>query len=104
MIAEPPRPPRPTERFHLGRRSLMIYSERLPIKYLLSNHGLCLGLDSRRRSLLFLASREGLFLRFRAVGDTIVEDRDYDIPSIVRAIRAEDRLRPPTPPDGPRSG
>jgi hypothetical protein len=85
------RPTRPTERFHWSGRSLMIYSERLPIKYLLSNHGLCLGVDSARRSMLFLACREGLFVRFRPVGDTVVEDLDYEIPEIARALRADDR-------------
>ncbi len=79
--------PRPTERFYWSGHTLMIYSERLPIKYLLSNHGLCLGVDTRLRSLLFLASAGGVFLRFRPVGDTLVEDLDYEIPAIVRALR-----------------
>ena len=83
--------PRATEMFRWSRRDLMVYSERLPIKYLLSNHGLCLGIDTKRRSLLFLACRSGLFVRRRPVGDTVVEDLDYDIPRIVRALRAQDR-------------
>jgi hypothetical protein len=90
-----PRPPRATESFRWSGRTLMIYSERLPIKYLLSNHGVCLGVDTRRLSILFLASREGLFLRYRPVGDTVVEDLDYDIPAIVRALREEERGRGP---------
>ena len=85
--------PRPTERFTWSGRALMVYSERLPIKYLLSNHGLCLGVDSHRRSILLLLSRAGLFFRFRPVGDTVVEDLDYDIPRIVRALHDEDRGR-----------
>lgn len=85
--------PREAERFSWSGRNLIVYSERLPIKYLLSNHGLCLGFDSRRRSLLFLVSRSGLFLRFRPVGDTVVEDLGYDIPGIAEALKAEDRER-----------
>jgi len=94
MPATPAIGPRPTERFLWSGRTLLIYSERLPIKYLLSNHGLCLGVDSARRSLLFLASRDGVFFRFRPVGDTVVEDLNYDIPGIVRALRESDRDRP----------
>lgn len=86
--------PRETERFSWSGRTLLVYSERWPIKYLVSNHGLCLGFDSRRRSLIFLASRRGILLRFRPVGDTVVEDLNYDIPRIVRALREEDRPSP----------
>ena len=82
---------RATESFVWSGRTLMVYSERLPIKYLLSNHGLCLGVDSHRRSILFLLGRAGVFLRWRPVGDTVVEDLDYDIPRIVGALRADDR-------------
>ncbi len=93
----PGRGPRATESFRWSGRTLMIYSERLPIKYLLSNHGLCLGIDTKRRSFLLLVARDGLFLRQRPVGDTVVEDLEYDIPAIVRALREEDRGRA-TPP------
>jgi hypothetical protein len=85
--------PRATERFYWSGRTLLVYSERFPLKYLFSNHGVCLGADSKRLSLLFLACRDGLFFRFRPVGDTVVEDLDYDIPRIVRALREEDRRR-----------
>jgi hypothetical protein len=88
------RVPRATELFLWKGRRLLVYSERLPIKYLLSNHGVCLGIDSRSRSILFLLSRYGLFLRFRPVGDTVVEDLDYDLPRIVRALKAEDEGPP----------
>jgi hypothetical protein len=83
--------PRETEHFELTRRRVQIYSERWPIKYLLSNHGVCLGLDTKRRSILFLAHRGGVILRTRPVGDTVVEDLDYEIPEIVRALRATRR-------------
>jgi hypothetical protein len=66
-----------------------IYSERLPLKYLLSDHGLCLGVDMKRCSYLFLASRSGLLLQRRPVGDKVVENLDYEIPEIVRALAAE---------------
>lgn len=77
----------PIERFDLGRGRLMVYSERWPIKYLLSQHGLCLGIDTKRRSFLFLICREGIVVRRRPVGDTIVEDLHYHIPGIVRALK-----------------
>jgi hypothetical protein len=80
-------PLRETERFELTRRRVRIYSERWPVKYLLSNHGVCLGLDTKRRSILFLAHRGGVILRWRPVGDTVVEDLDYDIPAIVGALQ-----------------
>ena len=69
---------------------MKIYSERLPLKYLLSYHGLCLGVDLKRCSYLFLVSREGLLFRRRPVGDTVVERLDYEIPAIVAALAAED--------------
>jgi hypothetical protein len=67
---------------------MKIYSERLPLKYLLSEHGVCLGVDTKRQSFLFLVSRDGVILRRRPVGDTVVEDLDYEIPAIVQALRA----------------
>jgi hypothetical protein len=79
---------RETEHFEVTRRRVRIYSERWPIKYLVSNHGVCLGLDTKRCSFLFLAHRGGVILRTRPVGDTVVEDLDYDIPAIVGALRA----------------
>jgi hypothetical protein len=95
-VSAPDRPratARETERFHWSGRQLMVYSERLPIKYLVSNHGISLGIDSARTSFLFLACRDGLFLRTRPVGDTVVEDLEYEIPAIARALRDEDRQR-----------
>jgi hypothetical protein len=83
-------PPRETEHFEVTRRRIRIYSERWPVKYLVSNHGLCLGLDTQRRSFLFLAHRKGVILQERPAGDTVVEDLDYEIPAIVRALRSSD--------------
>jgi hypothetical protein len=85
-----PAHPRATEHFEISRRRIRVYSERWPIKYLVTNHGICLGIDTKRRSLLFLAHRKGVILRQRPVGDTVVEDLDYEIPAILRALHARD--------------
>lgn len=68
---------------------MKILSERWPIKYLVSDHGLCLGVDTVRCSFLFLADRGGILLQKRPVGDRIVEDLDYHIPDIALALRQE---------------
>ncbi|MGI0070495.1 MAG: hypothetical protein ACRECT_00205 [Thermoplasmata archaeon] len=69
------------------------FSERWILKYLISDHGICLGVDTKRRSYLFLASKRGLFWSPRPVGDTVVEDLDYEIPLIDRALRGPPGLR-----------
>jgi hypothetical protein len=66
-----------------------IYSERLFLKYLFSDHGFCFGIDMKDRSYLFLGSRSGLILQRRPVGDKVVENLDYEIPQIVAALKAE---------------
>ena len=68
---------------------MKILSERLPIKYLLSDHGICLGIDTVRCSYLFLVHREGIVLQRRPVGDRVVENLDYEIPEIARALSRE---------------
>jgi hypothetical protein len=68
---------------------MKIYSERLPLKYLLSEHGVCLGVDLKKCSYLFLVSRGGVVLQRRPVGDKVVENLDYEIPAIVAALAAE---------------
>jgi hypothetical protein len=73
---------------------MKVYSERLPLKYLFSNYGVCLGIDTKRCSFLFLASRAGLLLQKRPVGDKVVENLSYEIPDIVRALQEEAALRP----------
>jgi hypothetical protein len=75
---------------------MKIYSERLFLKYLVSDHGFCFGIDMRDRSYLFLGSKEGLILQRRPVGDKVVENLDYEIPEIVAALRAERRSPPAT--------
>ncbi|HKN06135.1 MAG TPA: hypothetical protein VJ021_00830 [Thermoplasmata archaeon] len=70
---------------------MKILSERLPIKYLFSDHGVCLGIDTVRCSFLFLLHRGGIVLQRRPVGDRIVEDLDYYIPDIAIALRKDVR-------------
>lgn len=73
--------------------AVKLYSERLPLKYLLSDHGICLGVDLKRCSYLFLVSPQGWIFRRRPVGDTVVEDLDYEIPAIVETLRSEEGHR-----------
>jgi hypothetical protein len=68
---------------------LKIYSERLFLKYLFSNHGVCFGIDMKQSSYLFLVSKRGVILQRRPVGDKVVENLSYEIPEIVRALEAE---------------
>ncbi|MGD0589004.1 MAG: hypothetical protein ABSA63_09485 [Thermoplasmata archaeon] len=70
---------------------MKIVSERLPIKYLFSNYGVCLGIDTVRCSFLFLLHRGGIVLQRRPVGDKVVEDLHYEIPEIARALAREGR-------------
>ncbi len=71
---------------------MKLVSEYWPIKYLLSDHGLCLGLDTARCSYLFLVHKGGVLIRRRPVGDRVVEDLDYEIPRIVRRLEEERAL------------
>ncbi|MCI4329261.1 MAG: hypothetical protein L3J80_00100 [Thermoplasmata archaeon] len=68
---------------------MKIYSERLFLKYLFSNHGVCFGIDMKQSSYLFLVSKRGVILQRRPVGDKVVENLSYEIPEIVRALEAE---------------
>ncbi|MBX8631110.1 MAG: hypothetical protein KIY12_03780 [Thermoplasmata archaeon] len=61
---------------------IKLYSERFAIKYLFSSKGVCLGIDTKKASFLFLVSRQGILLRKRPVGDRIVENMDYEIDRI----------------------
>ncbi|MCI4319331.1 MAG: hypothetical protein L3J87_05315 [Thermoplasmata archaeon] len=72
----------------MGER-VKVYSERLFLKYLFSNHGVCFGIDMKDRSYLLLLSKAGLILQRRPVGDKVVENLDYEIPEIVSALAAE---------------
>ncbi len=72
---------------------MKLLSERWPIKYLVSDYGVCLGLDTARCSYLFLLHRGGIVLQRRPVGDRIVEDLDYHIPDIVDALAMVEAAR-----------
>ncbi len=65
---------------------MKIYSERFPIKYLISNSGICLGVDTKRRSFLFLVSKSKVIFKERPVGDKVVENNDYEIDRIIDDI------------------
>ncbi len=75
---------------------MKIVSEYWPLKYLFSEYGVCLGVDTKRASYLFLLHRHGLLLRRRPVGDTIVEDLEYEIPAIARALTPPAEARRPS--------
>lgn len=66
---------------------MKIYSERFPIKYLFSEKGICLGVDTKKRSFLFILSSLGIMFRRRPVGDKVVESLDYEIDRIFFAIK-----------------
>jgi hypothetical protein len=63
-----------------------IYSERFFLKYLFSDHGICLGVDMKGRSYLFLICTRGIIFRRRNAGDRVVEDLDYEIDRIYETI------------------
>ncbi len=68
---------------------MKVYSERLFLKYLFSNHGVCFGVDLKDRSYLFLVSKAGGTFQRRPVGDKVVENLDYEIPEIVNSLGRE---------------
>jgi hypothetical protein len=68
---------------------MKIYSERFAIKYLFSNSGVCFGVDTKKCSYLFIASRMGVLFQRRPVGDKVVENLNYEIPAIHRALLEE---------------
>jgi hypothetical protein len=63
-----------------------IYSERFFLKYLFSDRGICLGVDMKKRSYLFMICTRGIIFRRRHVGDRVVEDLDYEIDRIYETI------------------
>ena len=68
---------------------MKIYSERFPIKYLISDKGVCLGVDTKKRSFLFIIWGAGMMFRQRPVGDKIVENLDYEIMDIYNHVWSE---------------
>ena len=65
---------------------MKIFSERWFLKYLFSGHGVCFGVDLKDRSYLLLFHQGGVVFQRRPVGDKVVENLDYEIPRIVRAL------------------
>jgi len=63
-----------------------IYSERFPLKYLLSSEGICLGVDTKKCSYLLIVSKKGVTFRKRPPGDTIVERLSYNIHEIEKVL------------------
>jgi len=68
---------------------MKVYSERFPIKYLISDKGICLGIDTKKRSFLFIICPAGILFRQRPVGDKVVENLDYEIMDIYNLIDCE---------------
>ncbi len=68
---------------------MKIYSERFAIKYLFSNSGVCFGVDTKKCSYLFIASRKGVLFQRRPVGDKVVENLNYEISAIYDALLRE---------------
>ena len=68
---------------------MKIYSERFPIKYLISDKGICLGVDTKKRSFLFIICGAGMMFRQRPIGDKIVENLDYEIMDIYNHVWSE---------------
>ncbi|MHB1492721.1 MAG: hypothetical protein ACYCSG_05130 [Thermoplasmataceae archaeon] len=66
---------------------MKLYSEKFFIKYLLENNGLCIGIDMKTRSYLFLITQRGIMLKKRPAGDKIVENLNYEV------IKVSDYLR-----------
>lgn len=65
---------------------MKLHSERLFLKYLVSDHGACFGADVNGASYLLLISSRGLVWQRRPAGDRVVEDLDFEIPAIARAL------------------
>ncbi|MEM0158708.1 MAG: hypothetical protein QW812_04270 [Thermoplasmataceae archaeon] len=74
---------------HQGVGAFKLYSERFPLKYLFSERGICIGVDTKKCSYLFLVCRYGILLRRRNVGDKVVENLGYEIELIYRAVKNE---------------
>ncbi len=88
---------RELSRWELDAGHIKVFSERWPLKYLVSNEGLCLGVDLVRASYLLLLHRGGFIFERRPVGDTVVEDLNYEIRAIVAELRREHGQVLPSP-------
>ena len=66
---------------------MKFYSEKFFIKYLIENSGICLGIDMKNKSYLFLATKNGVMLKKRPAGDKIVENLNYDVGRVSLFLR-----------------
>ena len=66
---------------------MKFYSERFFIKYLIENSGICLGIDMKNNSYLFLVTKSGFMLKKRPAGDKIVENLNYDVGRVSLFLR-----------------
>ncbi len=66
---------------------MKFYSEKFFIKYLIENSGICLGIDMKNKSYLFLATKNGFMLKKRPAGDKIVENLNYDVGRVSLFLR-----------------
>ncbi|MCL4348437.1 MAG: hypothetical protein M1159_04995 [Candidatus Thermoplasmatota archaeon] len=66
---------------------MKFYSEKFFIKYLIENNGICLGIDMKNNSYLFLVTKSGFMLKKRPAGDKIVENLNYDVGRVTLFLR-----------------
>ncbi len=66
---------------------MKFYSEKFFIKYLIENSGICLGIDMKNNSYLFLVTKSGFMLKKRPAGDKIVENLNYDVGRVSLFLR-----------------
>ncbi|EQB66717.1 MAG: hypothetical protein AAE985_05630 [Thermoplasmataceae archaeon] len=66
---------------------MKFYSEKFFIKYLIENNGICLGIDMKNNSYLFLVTKSGFMLKKRPAGDKIVENLNYDVGRVSLFLR-----------------
>ena len=69
---------------------MKFYSERFFIKYLIENSGICLGIDMKNNSYLFLVTKNGFMVKKRPAGDKIVENLNYDVGRVSLFLRNMD--------------
>lgn len=66
---------------------MKFYSEKFFLKYLIENSGICLGIDMKNNSYLFLVTKSGFMLKKRPAGDKIVENLNYDVGRVSLFLR-----------------
>lgn len=66
---------------------MKFYSEKFFIKYLIENRGICLGIDMKKKSYLFLVTKNGFILKERPAGDKIVENLNYEVEKVSQYLK-----------------